>query len=71
MTSVDIFNQSLSAANSVAQFLLDKKFTPAEIVGALLINLTSIEHGGKPIDEELVKNLVHDFITIRNTQDGS
>lgn len=68
MTSADIYNQSLHAAAKLSKHLLDLKLTQIEIVGALLINTTSIEFDGAFIKEELLKELIHDFISIRDTQ---
>jgi uncharacterized protein Yka (UPF0111/DUF47 family) len=70
MTSHDIYNQSVDASNALTAFLVKSKFSPLEIVGALLVNVTSIEHEGKPIKEEMLLSLIKDFIALREIRLG-
>lgn len=68
MTSFDIHNQSVKASNELTEFLIKKKYSSVEIVGALLVNVTSIEHEGKPIEEDLLIGLIKDFIALREVR---
>lgn len=66
MNTIDIYNASRVAAQELSDFLRTRKYTPEQIVGALLINFTSIQRDGKIIDANFACLLVSDFIAIRD-----
>lgn len=70
MNSVDIYNVSLKAATEIRKFLLEKGYSPVEITGALMTNLTSISMEGKPITSEFIRDLAKDFCNIRDEYMG-
>jgi hypothetical protein len=71
MNSLDIYNVSLKPATELRKFLMEKGFTPVEIAGALMINMTSISMEGKPIAPEFISDLAKDFCNIRDEYSNS